>query len=63
MLGFQARSPGGEPTAHDGELEDVRWFKFDEIRAALVVSSSELVLPPAISIARFLVERRLAEAG
>lgn len=26
MLGFEARSPGGEPTARDGELEDVRWF-------------------------------------
>ena len=26
MLGFEARSDGGEPRALDGELEDVRWF-------------------------------------
>jgi NAD+ diphosphatase len=56
MLGFAARSDGGEPTPRDGELEDVRWFTLDEIRGALAVSNSELVLPPSISIARFLVE-------
>ncbi len=57
MLGFHARSDGGEPAPRDGELEDVRWFTRDEIRAALVQSSADLVLPPSVSIARFLVGR------
>src|SRR5262249_53858810 len=34
MLGFSARADGGEPTARDGELEDVRWFTLDQIREA-----------------------------
>ncbi len=56
MLGFAARSDGGEPIAHDGELEDVRWFTLGAIRAALTGESQELRLPPSVSIARFLVE-------
>jgi NAD+ diphosphatase len=62
MLGFEARSDGGEPVPHDGELEDVRWFTPEVIRAALTAGSSELVLPPSVSIARFLVERWVADA-
>jgi NAD+ diphosphatase len=62
MLGFEARSEGGEPVPHDGELEDVRWFTPEVIRAALAAGSSELVLPPSVSIARFLVERWVANA-
>src|ERR1035441_9294609 len=30
MLGFDARSDGGEPRALDGELEDVQWFTRSE---------------------------------
>jgi NAD+ diphosphatase len=63
MLGFHARSDGGEPIAHDGELEDVRWFTCEAIRAGLSGSGAELRLPPSISIARFLVARWVAEAG
>jgi NAD+ diphosphatase len=62
MLGFEARSDGGEPVPHDGELEDVRWFTPEVIRAALTAGSPELVLPPSVSIARFLVERWVADA-
>lgn len=62
MLGFEARSDGGEPTAHDGELEDVRWFTRAAVRTALTVGSNQLRLPPSISIARFLVERWVAHA-
>jgi NAD+ diphosphatase len=54
MLGFEARSDGGEPVARDGELEDVRWFERDALAAAL---NGDLRLPPSVSIARFLVER------
>ena len=63
MLGFQARSDGGQPVPRDGELEDVRWFTRDEIRRAAAEVKSELVLPPIVSIARFLLDRWLACAG
>jgi NAD+ diphosphatase len=60
MLGFEARAEGGEPTASDGELEDVRWFTLDAARAALGAQSEELELPPRASIARLLIERWVA---
>jgi NAD+ diphosphatase len=60
MLGFEARSDGGEPTAGDGELEDVRWFTLEDARAAVRGESSELELPPRMSIARQLIERWVA---
>ena len=57
MLGFQASSEGGDPTAKDGELEDVGWFSRDEVSAALAGHNSKLRLPPSVSIASFLVSR------
>ena len=60
MLGFAAQSDGGEPRARDGELEDVRWFSYDELRAAVDGDNPELKLPPPISIARFLIDRWMA---
>jgi NAD+ diphosphatase len=60
MLGFEARSDGGEPTARDGELEDVRWFTLEEARAAVQGRSAELELPGRVSIARQLIERWVA---
>jgi NAD+ diphosphatase len=60
MLGFNAQSDGGEPKARDGELEDVRWFTLDAVRAAAAETGDELRLPPPVSIARFLIERWLA---
>ena len=56
MLGFEARSDGGEPAAHDGELEDVAWFPLQAIRTAQQ-ETGPLRLPPPISIARHLIER------
>jgi len=60
MLGFEARSDGGEPRALDGELDDVQWFTFDDVDAASAETRSDLRLPPPISIARFLIDRWLA---
>jgi NAD+ diphosphatase len=57
MLGFEARSDGGNPFAKDGELEDVRWFGISEVGAALAGDGGALRLPPTVSIARFLIER------
>jgi NAD+ diphosphatase len=63
MLGFHASSDGGEPRTNDDELEDVRWFALDTIRAAIAGDTSRLVLPTPISIARFLLGRWAATAG
>jgi NAD+ diphosphatase len=57
MLGFEALAHDGDPAPLDGELEDVRWFSSEVVRAALADMSPELRLPPKISIARFLIER------
>ena len=51
MLGFHARYRSGEVRCDDDELEDVRWFTPDELP----------VLPPAISIARQLIEAYLSD--
>jgi NAD+ diphosphatase len=59
MLGFEARADGGEPAVKDDELEDVRWFSLDEVRAA-AAETGLLRLPPPISIARFLIDRWMA---
>jgi NAD+ diphosphatase len=61
MLGFTARSDGGEPRAQDGELEDVRWVTRDEVLAARA-GEGELRLPPPISIARFLIDGWIARS-
>jgi NAD+ diphosphatase len=60
MLGFAAGSDGGDPRARDGELEDVRWFDHDALVAARNGDNPELILPPPISIARFLIDRWMA---
>jgi NAD+ diphosphatase len=63
MLGFEARSDGGEPTPRDGELEDVRWFTRAQIGAALSGTSADLTIPPGISISYFLIERWFARGN
>jgi NAD+ diphosphatase len=63
MLGFEAQSDGGEPRAGDEELEEVHWFALDDVRAAARGENPRLVLPPKISIARFLIERWVKVRG
>jgi NAD+ diphosphatase len=60
MLGFHARSDGGEPRAQDGELEEVDWFGLDAVRSAVQEQNPQLLLPPRVSIARFLIEQWVA---
>jgi NAD+ diphosphatase len=54
MLGFHADA-ALQPARADGqELEDARWFAYDEMRAAL--QDKKLFVPPPVSIAYRLVE-------
>jgi NAD+ diphosphatase len=60
MLGFTARSNGGQPVARDGELEEVGWFRREQVRAAAAgEDAARMALPPPVSIARFLIDRWL----
>jgi NAD+ diphosphatase len=61
MLGFHAVSDGGEPRATDGELEEVHWLGLDAVREAMDGGDPGFKLPPSVSIARFLIERWVAE--
>ncbi|MGA2563024.1 MAG: NAD(+) diphosphatase [Steroidobacteraceae bacterium] len=57
MLGFHARASAG-PVRLDGELEDARWFELGQLR-----SDSTVLLPPAHTIARRLIEAWFAQHG
>ncbi|SDR05166.1 NAD+ diphosphatase [Pseudoxanthomonas sp. CF385] len=58
MLGFSAEGEPDPPRV-DGELEDARWFTYDEVDKALRGgddADAPLLLSPSISIARALIE-------
>lgn len=55
MLGFYARAASRTIRRNDGELEDARWFRREEIGLALLKQGG-LRLPPRVSIARRLIE-------
>lgn len=66
MLGFIARAEPDTPVAGD-ELEDVRWFDADQVRAGLDADwrhadaeGEGIVLSAPVSISRWLAERWLA---
>jgi NAD+ diphosphatase len=61
MLGFEAGAHGGEPTARDGELENVRWFPLEQVAAGMREQNAELELPGRVSIAGRLIERWVAQ--
>jgi NAD+ diphosphatase len=58
MLGFEAPWTGGEPGGRDDELQDVRWFGFEEVAAPGLP-----LLPPRSAIARRLIEGWLERHG
>jgi NAD+ diphosphatase len=60
MLGFHAESDGGEARATDGELEEVHWLGFEDVRRAVSGQDAPFQLPGSVSIARFLIERWVA---
>jgi NAD+ diphosphatase len=57
MLGFEAWSDGGKPRVGDEELDAVGWFSRAEVIDALNGGNPRLLLPPNVSIARFLIDR------
>jgi len=59
MLGFSALAERGDPSPGDDELAEVRWFERSEIEVA-ARGEGELMLAPAYSIARRLVDAWLA---
>ena len=64
MLGMAGEAVSEEITIDPDELDDARWFSFDEIRAMDRNDHPEgLMLPPDISIAHHLIRQILAEAG
>jgi NAD+ diphosphatase len=63
MLGFEAVSDGGGPRAADDELDDVQWFSRHEVVEGMNGRHPALLLPPSISIARFLLERWVAKTA
>lgn len=55
MLGYHAWATDTRVQVDGEEIAEARWFGRDELRAAC--ADGEVVLPPAVSIARRLVER------
>ena len=55
MLGYHARAVTTEITVDETEIVEARWFSREELRAAC--ASGEAAVPPAVSIARKLIER------
>jgi NAD+ diphosphatase len=53
MLGFVARAVDTELHIDHDEIEEARWFSRDELRSGAGPSA----LPPAVSIARHIIDR------
>jgi NAD+ diphosphatase len=57
MLGFVARAEDiGDLVLDPDEIEEARWFSRDELRSG----AGPRALPPPVSIARHILDRRMA---
>ena len=56
MLGFRATAaaPGTEISVDANEIAEARWYGRDDLRDAIL--SGELLMPPSLSISRWLIE-------
>jgi NAD+ diphosphatase len=54
MLGFRAEATTTAISVDDDEIAEANWFSRADLRAALL--SGELVMPPSLSISRWLIE-------
>ncbi len=59
MLGYHALAETSDVVVDGEEIVEARWFSREELRAAC--ASGEVALPPAVSIARRLIERWYGE--
>jgi len=60
MLGFRAQAAGTAITVDAQEIAEARWYSRDDLRDAL--TSGELLMPPSLSISRWLIETWYGEA-
>jgi NAD+ diphosphatase len=63
MIGCIGEGESDEITIDFGELEDVKWFSLETIRAALDGHSSELFIPPPFAVAHHLVRAWAEQRG
>lgn len=67
MLGFLAQAAAGQTPKVNGELDDARWLSRQDVAAAIaredIDDISGIRLPPAISIARALIEHWYHSGG
>lgn len=54
MLGFRAEATGTDITVDKDEIAEATWYSRDDLREALV--SGALMMPPSLSISRWLIE-------
>ncbi len=54
MLGFRAEATTTEISVDHDEIAEANWFGRDDLRAALL--DGDLVMPPSLSISRWLIE-------
>jgi NAD+ diphosphatase len=54
MLGFRADATGTDITVDAEEIEEAAWYSRDDLKTALV--AGDLVMPPSLSISRWLIE-------
>jgi len=60
MLGFRAEAVGTDITVDAEEIEEAAWYSRADLRAAL--ASGELIMPPSLSIPRWLIATRYGPA-
>ena len=61
MMGCIAEAESENVKVDHTELEDVRWFGLEEVRAALQGASGELLIPPPFAVAHHLVRAWVEE--
>jgi NAD+ diphosphatase len=54
MLGFRAEATGTDICVDAEEIAEARWYSRDDLRIAIL--SGELLMPPSLSISRWLIE-------
>jgi len=54
MLGFRAEAVTTQISVDAEEIEEAAWYSREDLRSALI--SGALVMPPSLSISRWLIE-------